>query len=606
MGCWPTLSAAAIVARGFGRAKVQISSWRANIRDPLAERLLGPGGVQELETVDVAGYPQQVFRGAPRNLAGLYRQAVRFGVRPMVVHDDQRLTYDEAFAQAAALADALRNRYAVRQGTKVAVVTSNRIEWIVSVLAITALGGVAALVNSRGVAEEMLRAITTAQCELAILDAERADIIAAEAPDPPWPRIIIGKAASPLRPGTDTDYADLSAPRAGVCFSPEELPPESGGIVLFTSGTTGFPKAALISQGALAHSVSLACFMGQVQDVRYEEETGVVLPEERRSMATPAVILGPMFHLAGIMPIFRAISVGTTIHIMSKWNVDIAFDTIENVGMSRLSFVPAMLWDMLRSPRATPEMLGKVAYMANGAAALNPALLAEIRTRMPYCLMSNTYGQTETTAWTCSISGQAYLDNPASCGWAAPTIQASVRRDDGSEAGIGEPGELWVSSAGLMSEYVGDAKATAETLQGGWLASGDVAVVDAQGIFTIVDRKKNMVISGGENIYCAEVERVLVDHPAVLDCIAFGQPDERLGERLLATVVVPAGAAVSEDDIKAHCRAHLAIYKVPREVAIIHDPLPRTASGKIDRGKFIKQQRLDPAAAGRGLSGHDI
>ena len=570
---------------------VQSSPWRANLRDPLAERMLGPGGTHALETVDVAGHPQQVFKGAPRNLAGLYRQTMTFGDRLMVVQDDQSLTYDEAFAQAATLADSLRSHFAVNKGTKVAVVTSNRIEWIISVLAITAVGGVAALVNSRGVAEEMLRSIATAQCELAILDAERADLVAAVAPDPIWPRIVIGKPQSPLRAGKDADYAELTVPLPGRSFEPDEMSAQDGGIVLFTSGTTGFPKGALLSHGALAHSVSLACFMGLVQDARYEEETGVVLPEERRSMATPAVILGPMFHLSGIMPIFRAISLGTTIHIMSKWNVDIAFDTIENVGMCRLSFVPAMLWDMLRSPRATPEMLGKVAYMANGAAALNPTLLAEIRKRMPNCLMSNTYGQTETTAWTCSISGQAYLDHPASCGWAAPSIQVSIRRDDGSEADIGEAGELWVSSAGLMTEYVGDPKSTAETLQDGWLASGDVAIVDDKGIITIVDRKKNMVISGGENIYCAEVERVLADHPDVRDCIAYGQPDERLGERLIATVVVPAGADVSEDDIKAHCREHLAIYKVPRGVVISHDPLPRTASGKVDRGKFLKALR---------------
>lgn len=563
------------------------SPWRANIRDPLAEHLLGPGGSHALEIVDVAGRPQQVFKGAPRNLAGLYRQAMRFGDRLMVVQDDQQLTYDEAFAQAAALADALRSRFGVKLGTKVAVVTSNRIEWIVSVLATTAVGGVAALVNSRGVAEEMLRAIATAECEVVILDAVRADIIAAVQPDPDWPRIVIGRAAASLRPGKDADYAQLSAAQAGLAFDPDELSPEAGGIVLFTSGTTGFPKGALISQGALAHSVSLACFMGLVQDARYEEETSEVLPDGRRSMATPAIILGPMFHLSGIMPIFRAISLGTTIHIMTKWNVDIAFDTIEKVGMSRLSFVPAMLWDMLRSPRATPEMLGKVAYMANGAASLNPTLLAEIRTRMPNCLMSNTYGQTETTAWTCSISGHAYLDNPASCGWAAPSIQVCIRREDGSEADIGEAGELWVSSAGLMSEYLGDAKSTAEALQDGWLASGDVAVVDANGIFTIVDRKKNMVISGGENIYCAEVERVLSDHLEVRDCIAYGQPDERLGERLVATVVVPAGSGVSEDTIKAHCRENLAIYKVPRTVILTYDPLPRTASGKVDRGKFL-------------------
>ena len=565
---------------------MQIKKWRNNIRDPLAEWMLGPGGTHTLESATVAGYEQQVFTGAPRNLAGLYRQAMHFGDRIMVVQDGQSLTYAEVFAKAAALADALRNRFGVRAGTKVAVVMSNRIEWIISVLAITAVGGVAALVNSRGVAEEMLRAIETAQCELAIIDAERAAIIASEEPDPVWPRIIVG--ASLLRMSRDSDYSELTAPCADMEFLPDEMGTEEGGIVLFTSGTTGFPKAALLSHGALAHSVALACFMGLVQDSRYKEETGLNLPEERRSMATPAVILGPMFHLSGIMPIFRAISLGTTIHIMSKWSVDIAFDMIETVGMSRLSFVPAMLWDMLRSPRATPETLAKVAYMANGAAALNPTLLAEIRTRMPNCLLSNTYGQTETTAWTCSISGAAYLANPGSCGWPAPSVQVSIRRDNGSEADIGEAGELWVSSAGLMTEYLGDEKATAEALQDGWLASGDIAIMDKVGIVTIVDRKKSMVISGGENIYCAEVERVLADHPAVRDCIVYGLPDERLGERLAAHIVVADGAAVSEDDIKAHCRVHLAIYKVPRVVTLSRIALPRTASGKVDRGKFLK------------------
>jgi acyl-CoA synthetase (AMP-forming)/AMP-acid ligase II len=543
--------------------------------------MIGSGKPFELETVQVAGFPQQVFKGMPRTLTGLYRQGMRFGDRLMIVQDDVRLTYAEVFSQSAALAAALRERFGVKHGTKVAIVTSNRTEWIISVIAVTSVGAIAALVNSRGAAEEMVRAILAVGCKLVILDAERAAIIAARHHNPAWQSIIIG----------DRDFEVLSTPVPGLGFEPDEMAPEDGAIILFTSGTTGFPKGALLSHGAVAHSVSIACFMGALQDQRFEEETGETLPQERRSMATPAVILGPMFHLSGIMPIFRAISVGTTIHIMSKWNVDIAFDTIEKVGMTRLSFVPAMLWDMLRSPRATPEMLAKVLYMANGAAALNPTLLAEIRARMPNCLLSNTYGQTETTAWTCSISGMAYLDNPGSCGWAAPTIDVCIRRDDGSVADVGEPGELWVSSAGLMSEYVGDPAATKETLQNGWLASGDIAIEDANGIITIVDRKKNMVISGGENIYCAEVERVLADHPDVRDCIAYGQPDERLGERLAVTVVVNPSSVTTVEDIKAYCKGRMAIYKVPRDVTLTHEPLPRTASGKVDRGTFLNCAR---------------
>ena len=564
-----------------------------NIRDPLVERLLGPGKPFALETVDVGGYPREVFRGAPRNLAGLFRQGMTFGDRLMVVHGDTQITYAEGFARAAALARELHDRYGVGPGSTVAVVTANRPEWILSLLAITALGGVAALVNSRGAAEEMLRAIAKVGCTLALLDAERDDVITAAEADPAWPRVVIGAPRAALR-AQDADFAALSAPQPGVAFNPADMAPTDGAIILFTSGTTGFPKGALLSHGALAHSVSVATFMGTLQDIRYEEESGETLPPDRRAMTTPAVILGPMFHLSGIMPILRALSLGTTIHIMGKWNADVAFDMIEHVGMTRLSFVPAMLFDMFRSPRATPELLSQVRYMVNGAAPLNLELVEEIKARMPHCQLANGYGQTEATAWTCNINGNVYLDHPAACGWAAPTVRIELRRDDGSLAAPGEPGELWVYSAMLMNEYVGDPQATAETLVDGWLASGDVATVDANGIYTIVDRKKNMVISGGENIYCAEVERVVGDHPAVREVIAYGRPDARLGERMVVTAVLEPGAETSEDQIKAHARQRLAIYKVPRDVFLTREALPRTASGKVDRGRFLKALR-EPA-----------
>jgi long-chain acyl-CoA synthetase len=560
-----------------------------NVRDPLVAQLIGPGQPFELSRETIGGQSHEVFKDAPRNLAGLYRQGMAFGDRLMVAHADASITYAEGFARAAALAAALRDTYGVKRGTVVAVVTSNRPEWIFSLLAITAIGGVAALVNSRGTAEEMLRAIGQVGCELAILDAACDDIITAAQPDPAWPRIAIGETKVPLRAG-DADFAALCVAQPGIAFVPEELPASDGAIILFTSGTTGFPKGALLSHGALAHSVSVACFMGTLQDIRYEAESGETLSPHQRAMSTPAVILGPMFHLSGIMPILRAISVGTAIHIMGKWNADVAFDMIETVGMTRLSFVPAMLFDMFRSPRATAELLGNVRYMVNGAAPLNLALVDQIKARMPNCQLANGYGQTEATAWTCGISGDIYLKHPAACGWPAPTVKIQLRRDDGSIAGPGEPGELWVSSPMLMNEYVGDPAATAETLRDGWLASGDIATVDANGIYSIVDRKKNMVISGGENIYCAEVERVIGDHPAVREVIAYGLPDERLGERLAVTAVLEAGADTSADEVKAHAREHLAIYKVPREVFLIRDALPRTASGKIDRGKFLKAQ----------------
>jgi acyl-CoA synthetase (AMP-forming)/AMP-acid ligase II len=573
------------------QAGAGFSAVRPNIRDPLVERLIGPGKAFEIEEVRIAGRAQQVFKGAPRTLAEVCTRALGFGARPMVVHNDRQLTFEEAFARAGSLARALRERFGVARGTKVAVAMSNRPEWIISLLAVTAAGGVAALVNSRGVAEEMLRAIATVDCDLAILDAERAEVIAADLPDPPWPRIVIGADAARLRPGRDADFAALTAGASSQAFEPMAMDPADGAVILFTSGTTGFPKGALLSHGALAWSATLSGVMGALQDLRYEEENGETLPPERRSMVSPAVVLSPFFHLSGIIPVIRAVSVGATIHIMTKWNADIAFDMVEQTGLSRLAFVPTMLWDMLNSPRATPKNLAAIQYMVNGGGPLNPTLVAEIRRRMPKCLIANTYGQTENSAWASSISGQPYLDNPGSCGWACPTIQVCVLREDGTEADIGESGELWVRSAGVMNEYFGDPKATAATLHDGWCASGDIGRVDENGMFTVLDRKKNMVISGGENIYCAEVERVLFDHPAVLEVIAYGVPDARLGERLVTTVVLRPAADVTEDALKAYCRQHLAIYKTPRDIVLTREPLVRTASGKIDRGTFLSRLR---------------
>ena len=564
------------------------SSFRQNLRDPLALELIGPGKPWQLETAIVAGRRQEVFKGMPRNLAGLLRQAMAYGEREMIVQAGESFTYAEGFARAAALSRALREDFGVGRGTMVAVVAGNRAEWILSLIAITAVGGIAALVNCRGVAEEMLRAMEQAGCSLAILDSERDDVISAVRADPAWPRIVIGTPQNPLRQARDADFAALSVPRDDLAFEPDDIDPDQGAVVLFTSGTTGFPKGALLSHGALCHSVSVATFMGTLYDTRYEAETGETLPDHQRAMATPAVILGPMFHLGGIMPSLRAISLGTTIHIMGKWNADIAFDMIETVGMTRLNFVPAMLFDMFKSPRATPELLGQVRYMANGSAPLNLQLVEQIKQRMPHCQLSNGYGQTESTAWTSGISGDIYLQHPAACGWAVPTVQVQLRRDDGSEAAIGEPGELFVSSAMVMNGYINDAKATAAVLQDGWLASGDIATVDEAGIYTIVDRKKNLVISGGENIYCAEIERVLGALPGVGEVIAYGRPDPRLGEVLVTTIVAAPEAGLNEDAVKAHCRAHLAIYKVPRAVAFRSEPLPRNATGKVDRGKFLK------------------
>lgn len=561
-------------------------SFRPNVRDPLAERLIGPSKPFELIDEAVEGRSRRVFKDAPRTLSAIYRAALATS-GDLVVNGDRRWSYKEVFTRAGALAAVLRDRYHIGRGDVVALAMENRPEFVIALVAITAAGGCAALVNSRGVADEMLHAITLTGAALVVTDAPRAALIAERQPDPAFDRIILGAAV--LRADRDCDFTAACA--GGSPLDPVEVTPDDGAVILFTSGTTGHPKGALLSHGAIAHAAALSKMVGTMQDLRYEEETGVALPPAQRSMTSPTVILAPMFHMTGVLPIVRTIHTGGTIHILGKWNVDVAFDMLETTGLARLSFVPAMLWDMFRSPRATPEMLSRIRFMVNGGAPLAPDLVAEIERRTPTCLIVNTYGQSENSGWACSISGQTYVEHPQSCGWAVPSVDVAVRRDDGNEANVGEPGELWVASAAVMTAYFGDATATAEALQDGWLATGDVGVVDPDGLITIVDRKKNMVISGGENIYCAEVERVVSALPAIRESIAYGLADPRLGERLVVEVVIDSGADLDAEAVKAHCREHLAIYKVPREVILRGDTLPRTASGKIDRRKIIDQAR---------------
>lgn len=553
---------------------------RQSFRDPYGDEIIGPGKLYETETVLVAGVAHEVFRGAPRTLAHIYRVAEALGDRTMIVNADQVFSYGEIFSRAAHLSQRLKQEFGTRRGTIVAIAMANSVEWVVALIAITAAGGTAALVNSRGSAEEIVHAISSVGCDLAILDDERAAMIEGANTDGGWTTLVL----SPDKPQTGR-----KPPRELQC---KPLQPEDGAVILYTSGTTGRPKGALLSHGALAHAVTLSKVMGTLQDLIYERESGNRVPADRSSMAGPAMVLTPMFHLTGMLPVVRGMSLGATIHIMGKWNVDTAFDMIETSGLSRIAFVPTMLFDMVQSPRATPENLAALRHLAYGGGPLNMELVEEIRRRMPASVITNTYGQTENTGWACSLSGKAYLDNPQSCGWACPTVDVEVRREDGSRTDIDEQGELWVRSAAVMSGYVGDPEATRTTLDAqGWCATGDIGKQDARGLFTILDRKKDMVISGGENIYCAEVERVLFDHPLVREAIAYGMPDTRLGERVVATVVTQADDAADEGALLAWCRERLAIYKVPRAIEIRHEPLPRTATGKIDRGTFVAQAR---------------
>jgi len=205
------------------------------------------------------------------------------------------------------------------------------------------------------------------------------------------------------------------------------------------------------------------------------------------------------------------------------------------------------------------------------------------------------YGMTETSGIITSISGDFFIDKPASCGRAMPNFEVKVIDDSGAECPPGQPGELTVKGSSVIMGYVNRPDATAESIVDGWLRTGDVAHIDSDGFIFLVDRKKDMVLRGGENVYCAEVEAALHGHPDVAECSVFGVPDDRLGEEVGAAVVVRPGRALTAEDLRSHCAPLIARHKIPRYIWILEEPLPRNANGK-----FVKRElraKLDPAAA---------
>jgi long-chain acyl-CoA synthetase len=535
-------------------------------RDAFSPALIAPGGPCEL-----AGGR---FVHGPRTLADVLRRAEAHGETLMTVVEGRRYSYRKALKEAAGLAGALM-RQGVGKGDRVALALGNGLPWMSGFLAAASLGAVPVLVNSRGAPDELRHAIESLACAAILADAERARLIHAAWADPGIPvRVAEGegwglRADGPLTI-TETDPADPGA-------------------VLFTSGTTGRPKGALLSQGALAHGVGMGEVLGAMNDACRAEESGIADPG--KSINSPTIIGGPLFHLGGVNPFLRCLWSGVPTHLNGKWDAEMILDMIAREGVSRIAMVPTMYWDLLRSERGGRGALAGVKVISSGAAPILPDLVAALVSAIPGVLLSNTYGSTETSGYVASIMGAEFLAHQDACGHILPTTEARLITDDGRDAATGEAGEICVRGPCVMDGYLNDDSGEAflsDSLGDGWFRTGDVGVMDAGGRLRIVDRKKNMIISGGENIYCAEVERVLSEHPDVREVLAFGLPDPRLGERLAVAVLPRPGSALSEGDVKAQARARLAIYKVPRDVILAGEALPRTASGKIDRGAVIQ------------------
>ncbi len=547
-----------------------------SIVDPVFAKVTAAGSPFEIGERD--GLRQ--FVSAPADLNALIDAARRHGDKTFIVEDDRRLTFEQVFQWRDRLVPLL----GIQRGDRVAICMRNRTEWIIAYMAAVKAGGVPALLNSRGSPAELVAMIDEVTPTLVLADSERETLIR----DGGYAGRMIDLTSPSALNG------DLETPR-GSHSENFKANPDDPASILFTSGTTGRVKGAVLSHRNLTTGL-LSMQLSGVMVLHHMAAKYGMEPEALMAAAPPQAVLlvYPLFHISGLGSAFLSpLFSGTKIVIMRRWDAQEAIRLIKDEGITMFTGVPTMLWDVLNNAKVSAADLSGLRNVASGGQALPVNLLEEIRAVCPQAAMGTGYGMTECSGAIAQAVGDDFTRQPSSAGRVLPLVDVRIEAPDGSILPEGETGEIVVRGAQIMQGYWNRPEDTAAVLSpDGWLKTGDVGYVDDEGYVFIVDRKKDMVISGGENIYCAEVERAMGEIAGITECAAFGIADERLGELLVAVVVANG---LTEAAICGEVGEKLARYKAPGRVAFSPDPLPRNAVGKVDK---VKLKALWPTLIG--------
>ncbi|MFA6124878.1 class I adenylate-forming enzyme family protein [Sphingomonas sp.] len=557
--------------------------------------LTAAGSKFEIETVTINGLPTRVWKHAPPSLAWLIAASRMHGERVFTVYEDERISYAANFRAVAALAHVLVGM-GIGKGDRVGLAMRNLPEWPVIFFAAASIGAIVVPLNAWWTAGELEYGITDSGCRVLFVDDERYQRLVAHAPRlPALETMVVARASGAVGNGarrledligTPHDYARLP----DTALPPVDIATDDDATIFYTSGTTGNPKGALGTHRNLMTNILSSAFGGARGFVR----RGVAVPEpEPRTYLT--VI--PMFHVTACSAtMMGSIAAGNTLVFMRKWDPVRAMEIIQTEKVHATGGVPTIAWQILEHPDRAKYDLSSLEMIAYGGAPSAPELVRRIYTEFG-ALPSNGWGMTETMATVTGHGAEDYLARPTSAGPPVPVADLKIMDEDGtSELPVGEVGELWARGPMVVKGYWNKPEATAATFVNGWVRTGDLARLDEEGFVYIVDRAKDMIIRGGENIYSSEVENVLYAHPAVTDCALIGIPHRTLGEEPAAVVHLAPGTTATEAELQAWVRERLAVFKTPVAIRFVHETLPRNANGKILK-KDLKGLFEDRAAA---------
>jgi acyl-CoA synthetase (AMP-forming)/AMP-acid ligase II len=524
--------------------------------------LTAPGGPFELVEEEVLGSRMPVFRNRGRNLGEVVLASARYGEGEYLVTEVERLTFAEHARRVASLAQVLRAEYGIGKGDRVAIAAANSPSWVVTFWATVSLGAVVVGFNAWWSKPELEFAMSHSEPRLVVADARRQELLS----DVDIPVLDI-----------DRDVADLSRRHMDAGLPTADVAEDDPAVILYTSGTSGRPKGAVHSHRNL---------MAVIEYHRYNDAAAAAFGDPTDPRSRRHLLALPLFHIAGLhnLVVARLATGSTVVMHLGGFDPDRLLRLIERERVTNWGAVPTMANRLLKLGDLSGYDLSSLTSFALASAPSSPAFHERLRRDLPFATnLANSYGMTETCTAASVATPMDLGEAPDTVGRPIPSVQIEVRDPDGQPLPEGEEGEICLRSQFNMLCYWRDEAATAATIRADrWLHSGDIGVME-NGRIRLSSRRSDLIIRGGENIYPAEVEGVLAEHPRVRETVVLGVPHADLGQEVAAVVVVDDPAALTEEQLRDYAAEWLAHFKVPTHWRITSDNLPRNPTGKVVR-----------------------
>ncbi|HEV3226078.1 MAG TPA: class I adenylate-forming enzyme family protein [Acidimicrobiales bacterium] len=521
----------------------------------------------------------QVYKDRMKALRQIPEISIGRGDQVFIVHGERELNFHDFVALSNSVSYGFQ-AHDVGHGDRVAVLSQNNPEWCMSFWGAVNIGAILVGLNGWWTTDEIVYGLQDSGSHVLIADAKRFERVAEHLDDCPDLEHVFLIDADPSDFGDDKRlhrFDELTgAPTDALPTVP--IDEDDYAVIFYTSGTTGRPKGAISTHRSMVANLQNTMYNG----VAGQMTGGGAIPQNAGQ--TVALFTSPLFHVSGC---HSTLVVGMLaglklVMIEGRFEPQKALELIQDHGVTLWATVPTMVWRVCEEPSRHDYDTSTVQSVAFGGSPSADELQRKVRETFPNVkTTTNAYGLTESSSVATAIGGQDAIDKPNSVGPPVPTLELKIRDEHGHEVPTGQTGEVTMYGPLIMAGYWNKPDATADTVRDGWLYTGDIGYVDADGFLYITDRKKDMIIRGGENIYCVEIENRLVENPAIADAAVIGVPHPELGEEVKAVVQLEPGYTLTEDDVRAWVRETLANFKVPAYVEIRTDKLPRNASGKL-------------------------